>query len=80
MSEGWICPVCRRGVSPTERHCDHGDPLLTSVFQPFISPAQPSYPGGGTGDPPPGRDSTIWTAPSSSSQSYISSNGSIGNA
>jgi len=24
MSEGWKCPVCSRGVAPTESHCDHG--------------------------------------------------------
>lgn len=24
MNEGWICPSCKRGVAPTEKHCDHG--------------------------------------------------------
>ncbi len=27
MREGWICPSCKRGVSPDEKHCDHGDAL-----------------------------------------------------
>lgn len=25
MNEGWICPVCRRGVAPTEKSCGHGN-------------------------------------------------------
>lgn len=24
MSEGWKCPVCGRGVAPSEKTCDHG--------------------------------------------------------
>ena len=28
MADGWKCPVCSRGVAPTERHCDHGNSVL----------------------------------------------------
>lgn len=24
MTEGWVCPVCRRGKSPGVQECDHG--------------------------------------------------------
>ena len=24
MNEGWKCPVCGRGVAPSEKTCDHG--------------------------------------------------------
>lgn len=24
MSEGWKCPVCGRGVAPSEKTCEHG--------------------------------------------------------
>lgn len=24
MSDGWRCPVCARGVAPTEKYCNHG--------------------------------------------------------
>lgn len=24
MTEGWKCPVCGRGVAPSEKTCDHG--------------------------------------------------------
>lgn len=25
MNEGWKCPVCGRGVAPTEKNCNHGE-------------------------------------------------------
>lgn len=25
MTEGWKCPVCGRGVAPSEKVCEHGD-------------------------------------------------------
>jgi hypothetical protein len=33
MSEGWTCPVCRRGVAPAEKTCDHGGP------RPLVKPS-----------------------------------------
>jgi hypothetical protein len=21
---GWLCPVCKRGIAPDVKHCDHG--------------------------------------------------------
>lgn len=28
MNEGWKCPVCGRGVAPSEKHCEHGGSQL----------------------------------------------------
>ena len=37
MNEGWKCPVCGRGVAPTEKHCNHD---ATGVFaNPVIVPS-----------------------------------------
>ena len=41
MSEGWICPVCRRGVAPTERHCDHGGSLQILQIGPLPHVCEP---------------------------------------
>jgi hypothetical protein len=30
MNEGWKCPVCGKGVAPTEKHCDHGAPSINT--------------------------------------------------
>ena len=44
--EGWICPVCKRGVAPSEKHCDHGSgltmplPALPTVAEPARWPGQ----------------------------------------
>jgi hypothetical protein len=27
VNEGWKCPVCGRGVAPSEKSCDHGGNL-----------------------------------------------------
>lgn len=55
MNEGWKCPVCGRGVSPNEKHCDHGGQQV--VYGPVIVPT-PVWPDPyrGTGipwEPPP---------------------------
>lgn len=48
MREGWICPQCRRGVSPDEKHCDHGGAfaemyrILGDPRDCFSAPAQPA--------------------------------------
>lgn len=38
MAEGWKCPVCGRGVAPTEKYCDHGkvntSPTYTYTWDP----------------------------------------------
>ena len=44
MTEGWICPVCKRGVAPSEKHCDHGGASYPDV---------PIVPGTGTPAPLP---------------------------
>ena len=31
MREGWICPKCGRGVSPDEKHCEHGGVSLRTT-------------------------------------------------
>jgi hypothetical protein len=25
MNDGWKCPVCNRGVAPSQTYCDHGE-------------------------------------------------------
>jgi len=49
MNEGWKCPVCSRGVAPTEKHCDHGglgalQPLPCVSYLPS-HPVPPGFPG-----------------------------------
>ena len=37
--EGWVCPTCKRGVSPDEKHCDHqgGNMIIgTPVYFPYM--------------------------------------------
>lgn len=41
MREGWVCPACRRGVSPDEKTCDHGG---TSHGVPVAPGAHPDVP------------------------------------
>lgn len=44
MNEGWICPVCRRGVAPTEKHCDHGGGVA-AIMPPYqVGPPPPIGP------------------------------------
>lgn len=48
MSEGWKCPVCGRGVAPTEKHCDHNNafgglwPLMQRGCIPTTCPCPPN--------------------------------------
>lgn len=48
--EGWVCPTCKRGVSPDVPTCDHGGGH--AVFAPQPSPLpRPIYPLVGVGGP-----------------------------
>lgn len=52
MNEGWKCPVCGRGVAPSEKHCEHGSPL--PGFGPVYIPTHwPATPGPDEWRPPP---------------------------
>lgn len=44
MSEGWKCPVCGRGVAPSEKTCEHGEGHggLEAPFNPNTIPMGPS--------------------------------------
>lgn len=45
MTEGWKCPVCSRGVAPSEKFCNHGNYIGWSVPQyPLPSTTVPSWP------------------------------------
>lgn len=46
MNEGWTCPVCKRGVAPTEKYCDHGQAAVCvpSVFDIPRYPSTAPYP------------------------------------
>lgn len=35
--EGWKCPVCGKGVAPTEKYCDHA--VAAPLFP--VAPARP---------------------------------------
>lgn len=41
MNDGWTCPVCRRGVAPSEKTCDHGG---AAAVDPYWKNWQPIYP------------------------------------
>lgn len=50
-ANGWRCPVCNRGVAPTERQCDHGG---AASLSPYYGPPgyYPNYMyGGGAASP-----------------------------
>lgn len=34
-SEGWKCPVCGKGVAPTEKTCDHGNQVNAGTYRPW---------------------------------------------
>jgi hypothetical protein len=38
MADGWRCPVCGRGVAPTEKVCDHGGLGALQPYQPVTVP------------------------------------------
>jgi len=38
MTEGWKCPVCGKGVAPTEKTCDHGAAGLPDMPVPTAVP------------------------------------------
>ena len=44
MSDGWRCPVCGRGVAPSERHCEHGGIPTTVVISPHTLPMPTTSP------------------------------------
>lgn len=47
MSEGWKCPVCGRGVAPTEKNCGHEGGVGTMPYVPTFVPnpnTAPAYP------------------------------------
>ena len=31
MNTGWVCPVCNRGVAPTEKTCSHGEGAISGI-------------------------------------------------
>ncbi len=36
--EGWVCPVCKRGIHPDEKSCAHGEEKAaapTPLYQPW---------------------------------------------
>lgn len=37
MREGWICPSCKRGVSPDHKYCDHSGQLF---IHPYLNQMQ----------------------------------------
>lgn len=37
MNEGWVCPVCRRGVAPDVKTCDHGAVYSAPVMHGYPS-------------------------------------------
>ena len=41
MTKGWECPVCGRGVAPTEKNCEHGGAAVMPYSWPM--PQRPSY-------------------------------------
>ena len=49
MIEGWKCPVCGRGVAPSEKYCDHGGGIAAI---PLPQPWNPLAPNSGTPLPP----------------------------
>ncbi len=56
VNQGWICPVCNRGLAPGVTECNHGGMTTTPqyIHPPFFAPS-PQYPFGPsrTADPLP---------------------------
>src|SRR5690606_16662027 len=45
VMEGWICPSCKRGVAPSEKHCGHGGALAYPAYlMPNIAPTYTGRP------------------------------------
>lgn len=60
--DGWKCPVCGRGVAPSEKHCDHGGSLAQPYFPGMFPSVMPTVPWRipTSGDPVP--DPGYWIA------------------
>lgn len=52
VREGWICPVCRRGLAPNREFCDHGGVGLPMGPVPALPSLPYWYQGEDCGCPP----------------------------
>lgn len=62
MNEGWKCPVCGRGVAPTERFCTHGGGVAAPILPNPMASAPYTAPPLPVTDPPFWVGDIVWTA------------------